>query len=91
MATTIPITKARVNLGAVVKRVKLKKERFVIEKDGYPVAALIDIDEYEDFLDSNDQKLKKDIAVSNTDVKAGRVHPAHELLVELKRIRKQKR
>ncbi len=36
----IAITKARVNLGAVVKRAHLKGEYFILEKDGIPVAGL---------------------------------------------------
>ena len=34
----LPLTKARINLGAVVKRVHLNKECVVLEKDGIPVA-----------------------------------------------------
>jgi len=89
MITTIPITKARVNLGSVVRRVRLKKERFVIEKDGYPVAALVDIDEFEDFLDSRDEKLKKSVSRATAEFKAGKGRPARELLTELKRARKK--
>lgn len=83
--TTIPITKARVNLGAIVKRASLKKERFIIEKDGYPVAMLMDIDEYEDLLDQTDEKLKQDIAISTAEFKAGKGRPARELLAELEK------
>ena len=83
--TTIAITKARINLGAIVRRVRLKKERFVLEKDGYPVAALIDIDEYEDYLDSQDESLKKQIRVSRAEFDAGKGRPADELLMRLQR------
>lgn len=85
MTTTIPITKARVNLGAIVKRAHLKKERFVLEKDGYPVAALIDIDEYEDYLDSQDEKLKKQIKESRAEFDEGKGKSADELLLRLKK------
>lgn len=85
MTTSIPITKARINLGAIVKRVRLKKERFVLEKDGYPVAALIDIDEFEDFLDSQDEGLKKQIRESRKEFDAGKGRSAEELLARLKK------
>lgn len=85
MTTTIAITKARVNLGALVKRAHLKKERFVLEKDGYPVAALIDIDEFEDYLDSQDEALKKQIRESRAEFDAGKGKPARELLMRLKK------
>ena len=46
----IPITKARSMIGQLVNRVHTEKDRFVLEKSGIPVAALIDIDEYRQFL-----------------------------------------
>ena len=50
MVTRIPITEARVNLGAVVKRVHLKGEYFIIEKDGIPIAGMMPAGELEDYL-----------------------------------------
>ena len=47
VVTTIPITKARVNLGALVTRVHLNKEYIILEKDGIPMAGIMDIDEFE--------------------------------------------
>ena len=47
----IPITKARVNLGALVKSVYSKKDKYILEKDGYPVAIILNIKEMEDLLD----------------------------------------
>jgi len=85
MITKIPITKARINLGAIVKRVRVKKERFVLEKDGYPVAGLLDIDEFEDFLDLNNSKNRAEIRKSYKEYKAGKIRPARELLAELKK------
>lgn len=54
MYRTMPITKARINLGAVVKRVSLRKEPVILNRDGYPVAAIIDIEKLEDLMDSGD-------------------------------------
>ena len=53
----IPITKARVNLGQVVRRVHLNKEFFILEKDGIPVAGLIGVDEMEAYLEQRDPGL----------------------------------
>ena len=85
MITTIAITKARVNLGSLVKRAHLKKERFVLEKDGYPVAALIDIDEFEDYLDSQDEALKKQIRASRKEFEAGKGKPLDVLIAKMKK------
>ncbi len=83
MVQSLPITKARINLGAVVKRIHLNKEYVILEKDGIPIAGIMDIDEFEDYLESQDPKVRRDIAKSNEDIRAGRVRPARELLAEL--------
>ncbi|MBU4480324.1 type II toxin-antitoxin system Phd/YefM family antitoxin [Patescibacteria group bacterium] len=62
MVTTMPITKARINLGAVVKRVSLNKERIILEKDGFPVAVIVDLETFEDIVDSVD--LEKAVGTS---------------------------
>ena len=46
----IAISKARSMIGQLVNRVHIDKDRFVLEKSGIPVAALIDIEEYKRFL-----------------------------------------
>jgi antitoxin (DNA-binding transcriptional repressor) of toxin-antitoxin stability system len=43
MVHKIPITKARINLGSLVKRVYLKGETFLLEKNDIPIAALVPI------------------------------------------------
>ena len=49
--TTMPITKARTNLGSVIRRV-LKGERITLEKGGIPVATIISKDDLEDLEDA---------------------------------------
>jgi PHD/YefM family antitoxin component YafN of YafNO toxin-antitoxin module len=88
MVTRIPITKARINLGAVVKRAHLNGEYFILEKDGIPIAGIMDADELEDYLELRDPKVKKQIAASRKDAEAGRVRDARKLLAELKGERK---
>jgi PHD/YefM family antitoxin component YafN of YafNO toxin-antitoxin module len=89
----IPITKARVNLGAVVKRAHLNGEYFILEKDGIPVAGIMSADELEDYLELRDPGVIKQIEESKADQAAGRVRDAWEVLDELKRERaaRQKR
>ena len=80
----LPLTKARINLGDVIKRVRINKEYVILEKDGLPVAGLMDIDEFEDYLELQDPKVKRDIAASARDYRADRRRPAGELLAELR-------
>jgi prevent-host-death family protein len=68
---TISVTKARINLGEVIKRVHLNKENFVLEKGGIPVAAILDIDEFEDWLEMKDPKIKEQIRRGLEEYKKG--------------------
>ena len=81
MVHHLPITKARVNLGQVVKRVHVNKEYFILEKDGIPVAGILDADEMEDYLELQDPKARRAIRESNADIAAGRTMPAEDLLL----------
>jgi len=81
--TTMPITKARVNLGAVVRRVHLNKEYVILEKGGIPVAGLMDADELEDYLEVHDPKVQRFIRKSHEEYLAGKGRPAEQLLAEL--------
>ena len=82
----IPITRARVNLGQVVRRAHLYKEYFVLEKDGIPVAGLMNVDEMEDYLELQDPGLKKQIRQSFREYRRGKSRSASEFLAELRRI-----
>ena len=84
MVKTIPLTQARIHLGAVVKRARLNKEYFILEKDGIPVAGLMDIDEFEDYLELQDPKVREDIRKSNAEHLAGKSRPYEEFLTELR-------
>lgn len=80
MTTTIAITKARTNLGAIVKKVRLEKGYVILEKDGFPVAGMMDIDEFEDYLDARSVEAAKDISASQKEIKAKRTRSARALL-----------
>ena len=84
MVHHLPITKARINLGQVVRRVVRNKEYFILEKDGIPVAGIMGADELEDYLELRDPKVKAQIRKSNEEYLAGKSRPAELLLAELK-------
>jgi hypothetical protein len=80
----IPITQARINLGQLAKRAHLNNEYFILEKDGIPVIGIMDADELEDYLELRNLKVIDQIRHSNRDIRAGRVRPVDEALVDLK-------
>ena len=84
MVTRIALTKARANLGALIRRVHVGKEYFVLEKDGLPVAALMDIDEFEDYLELQNHEVQKIIAESRKEYLEGKGFPAEDLVDELR-------
>jgi PHD/YefM family antitoxin component YafN of YafNO toxin-antitoxin module len=79
----LPISRARLNLDAVVKRVQIESEYVVLQQDGVSVAAVMNIDEFEDYLELQDPKVRADIAQSRKEIEAGTSRPAEELLREL--------
>ncbi|MBI1853570.1 MAG: type II toxin-antitoxin system Phd/YefM family antitoxin [Planctomycetes bacterium] len=84
MIHRLPLTKARINLGALVRRVHLGKEYVILEKDGIPVVGLMDINEFEDYLELQDPKVRADIKKSNAEYRAGKSRPMDEFLRELR-------
>ena len=83
MVKTISVTKARINLGEVIKRVHLNKENFVLEKGGIPVAAILDIDKFEDWLEMKDPKIKEQIRRGFEEYKKGKTVPPDNSLSKI--------
>ena len=84
MVRRIPITKAQVNLGQVVRRLRRKKEYCFLEQDGIPVAGIMNADELEDYLELQDPQMKKQIANGYAEYLRGEARPAKEFLSELR-------
>ena len=80
----LPLTKARINLGAVVKHVHVNKEYVILEKDGIPIAGLMDIEEFEDYLELRDPKIRRHIVKSQQAYTDGKSRSSTHLLEELK-------
>jgi hypothetical protein len=68
----IPITQARINLGAVAKRVRLNGEYFILEKDGIPIVGIMGADELEDYLELQNPKVREHIRKSHAEFVAGK-------------------
>lgn len=90
MVQRLALTKARNALGAVVKRVHLNKEYVILEKDGIPLAGVMDIDEFEDYLELRDPKVQEEIRRSTTEYRAGKSRPAAEFLAEIRAEKRRK-
>jgi antitoxin Phd_YefM of type II toxin-antitoxin system len=81
----IPLTKARINLGQVVRRVHVNREYFILEKDGIPVAGIMHVDDMEDYLEQQDESLKGQIKTGYQDYLGGRARDVGDFLKELQR------
>jgi Antitoxin Phd_YefM, type II toxin-antitoxin system len=81
----IPLTKARINLGQVVRRAHVNREYFILEKDGIPVVGIMHVDDFEDYLDQQDESLKQQIKTGHQDYLAGRVRNVSEFMADLRR------
>jgi hypothetical protein len=80
----LPLTKARVNLGQVVRRVHINREFFILEKDGIPVVGLMHVDDLEDYLEMQNLAVKEQIKASAAEYHRGAARGAHDFLAELK-------
>ena len=85
MVHHIPITKARINLGQVVRRAHLNNEYFILEKDGIPIAGILDIAKLEDYLELQKPELKKQIRKGYEAYQRGGTRTANAFLKELRR------
>jgi hypothetical protein len=80
----LPITRARINLGQVARRAHINNEYFILEKDGIPVAAIMNVEELEDYLELKDPALKKHIRKSYQEYHRGKARRASKFLKELR-------
>ncbi len=80
---SIPITHARINLGGVVRQAYLQKKTFILEKDGIPVAGILGIEDFEDWLEMSDPQLKRDIKKGYKEYMTGKTKSLDLLLAKL--------
>jgi restriction endonuclease len=87
----LPLTKARVNLGQVVRRVHVNREFFILEKDGIPVVGLMHVDDLEDYLEMQNRPVKEQIQTSTAEYRRGAARSANQFLAELKAPRSKRK
>ena len=83
MVHRVPLTKARVNLGQIARRAHLNKEYFILEKNGIPIAGIVDIDDLEDWLELQDPEMQEQIAEGDQEYRQGKTKPLDDFLAEL--------
>ncbi|MEK7648962.1 MAG: hypothetical protein AAB400_03525 [Patescibacteria group bacterium] len=80
---SMPVTKARVNLGSVIKQAYLQKKSFLLEKGGIPVAGILGIEDFEDWLEVSNPSLRNDIQKGYEEYKRKKTKPLKKLLSSL--------
>ena len=88
---SVQISKAKSSLNSLVKRVHRDHEYLILKDNGTPLAAVMDIDEFEDYLELNDPRVQRDIEQSTKEFREGKGRPARELLTELEEEKRQAR
>ena len=83
MTRTITLTKFRAAMSDILKtNVAGNKQHIVIENNGVPLAVVIGIDDYEDFLDAHDPVVQARIEASAAEARTGKIRPVHKLFRE---------
>ncbi len=80
---SVQISKAKISLNSLVKRVHRDHEYLILKDNGTPLVAVMDIDEFEDYLELNDPKVQRDIEQSTKEFREGKGRPVSELLEKL--------
>lgn len=87
MVKTLSLEKAKTDLPNIVE--KLQSGDFVIvQKNGRPVAGIVDVDDMEDFVELQNPLLKKQITKGYAEFKAGKTISTRSFLKYLKRVSK---
>lgn len=83
MIKTIQATKLRANFKDALGHVKETKQPLIITERGVPTSALIDIDEFEDYLMMQDKEFMKGMAESIKQKKKGEVYSLEEVFSDV--------
>lgn len=58
MTKTIPAVEARVHFGEIMRRAFKNGERFIVEKSGIPMVAILNANEYIQFIQEREERFK---------------------------------
>jgi len=71
MTQTITVAQAQKQFGSYLTKVFSKKDKFIIEQKGEPIAALVSIDELEDLLEINNPKIRAEMQTTEGELYKG--------------------
>lgn len=74
----------RAHFKAALSTVKRTKKPMLIKQRNIPTAVLVDIDEYEDYLDSRNPELLASITKARKEIKAGKVFSTDDVFGGIK-------
>ncbi|MFA6107387.1 MAG: hypothetical protein WDA75_01330, partial [Candidatus Latescibacterota bacterium] len=63
---------------------------FILEKDGIPVAGIVNLSDLEDWLELQDPDMHKQIAEGYEEYRQGKTKPLDDFLAELRPVRRKK-
>jgi len=75
----IDSSELRTHLRAAIASVKRTKKPLIVKHRNVPSVVLVDIDEYEDYLDARDPVLKKSIVRARKEVREGKVFAIEDI------------
>ena len=72
MATTIPASIAKTQLGFLLRAAAADKARFVVTKGGKPTAVLLSISDFDDMLEELDPAFQRSLKTTAKEIRAGK-------------------
>jgi prevent-host-death family protein len=84
MIKTINTTNLRNNLKEATTYVRKSKKPLIITERGVPTTVLVDIDEYEDYLESRNNEYVASVKKSREQIKKGEVFTIDEVFGSIK-------
>ncbi len=80
MPITIPAAIARTQLGALLKQIASRRERFVITKGGKPAAVLLGVEDFDDIIEELDPVFQKSLIVAFKEYRSGKAITLREYM-----------
>lgn len=83
MIKTIQASELRSSFKSALSHVKKSKKPLIITERGIPTSVLVSIDEYEDYLSTQDSEFVASIKSARTDLKKGKVYNFTDVFGEI--------